>query len=219
MKIIAINGSPRKTWNTATLLRHALDGAASHGTETELVHLYDLTFKGCTSCFSCKLKNGVSYGRCAVKDDLTDLLQRIETCDGLIFGSPVYLGEVTGEMRSFYERLIYPYLVYNKEHASLFPKRIGTGFIYTMNADEARLKNDYQRHFSMMRKLADHFLGKSESLYVTDTKQFDDYSKYVSDLFDSKAKCRRHEDVFPADCGKAYELGAHLAEQSLAVTD
>ena len=46
MKVIAVNGSPRKTWNTATLLEHALAGAAGSGAETELVHLYDLEFKG-----------------------------------------------------------------------------------------------------------------------------------------------------------------------------
>ena len=54
MKVIAVNGSPRKTWNTATLLEHALAGAAGSGAETELVHLYDLEFKGCISCFACK---------------------------------------------------------------------------------------------------------------------------------------------------------------------
>ncbi len=51
MKVIAINGSPRKRWNTATLLEKALEGAASQGAETELIHLYDIDFKGCTSCF------------------------------------------------------------------------------------------------------------------------------------------------------------------------
>ena len=58
--VIAINGSPRKTWNTAMLLGHALEGAASKGAKTELVHLYDLDYKGCTSCFSCKLVGGKS---------------------------------------------------------------------------------------------------------------------------------------------------------------
>jgi hypothetical protein len=46
MKVIAINGSPRKTWNTATLLQKALDGAAAQGADAELPHLYDLTKKG-----------------------------------------------------------------------------------------------------------------------------------------------------------------------------
>ena len=77
MKVMAINGSPRKTWNTATLLKKALKGAASQGAETELVHLYDLNFKGCISCFACKTRGGKSYGTCAVKDDLRPILNRI----------------------------------------------------------------------------------------------------------------------------------------------
>ena len=52
MKAIAINGSPRKDWNTATLLKKSLEGAASVGAETKLIHLYDLSFKGCYSCFA-----------------------------------------------------------------------------------------------------------------------------------------------------------------------
>jgi multimeric flavodoxin WrbA len=48
MNVIGINGSPRKRWNTATLVAKALEGAASLGATTELFHLYDLDFKGCT---------------------------------------------------------------------------------------------------------------------------------------------------------------------------
>ncbi len=50
MKVFAFNGSPRKEWNTATLLKKALKGAEPPGAETELVHLYDLKYKGCISC-------------------------------------------------------------------------------------------------------------------------------------------------------------------------
>src|SRR5665647_3224861 len=113
MKVIAINGSPRKKWNTATLLNKALEGAASKGAETELIHLYDLDFKGCISCFACKLKDGKSYGKCAVKDELTPLLKQIEEeADAIILGSPIYFGTVSGEMRSSMERLMFPYLTY-----------------------------------------------------------------------------------------------------------
>ena len=121
-RVIAINGSPRKTWNTTTLLENALRGAESAGAKTELVHLYDLEYKGCTSCFACKLKDGKSYGICAMNDDLTPILERIAEADAFILGSPVYLGTATGEMRSFLERLVFPYLVYDREHSSLFPK-------------------------------------------------------------------------------------------------
>ena len=65
MKVMAFNGSPRKKWTTATLLSKALEGAASKGAKTELIHLYHLNFKGCISCFACKTIGGKSYGRLA----------------------------------------------------------------------------------------------------------------------------------------------------------
>jgi len=108
MKVIAFNGSPRKTWNTATLLQKALQGAASQGATTKLVHLYDLDFKGCKSCFGCKTKGGKNYGKCAIKDGLTPILKEIETADALILGSPIYFWTVSGEMKSFMERLMFP---------------------------------------------------------------------------------------------------------------
>lgn len=154
--VIVINGSPRKTWNTATLLEHALKGAESAGAKTELVHLYDLDYKGCTSCFACKLKGGKSYGKCALNDDLTPVLDRISRADAFILGSPVYLGTATGEMRSFLERLAFPYLVYDREHSSLFPKKIPTAFIYTMGADERRAK---EMGFDAPIRLTERVLG------------------------------------------------------------
>ena len=78
MKVMAFNGSPRKKWNTATLLNKALEGAASQGAETKIVHLYDLDFKGCISCFTCKTRGGKSYGTCGVKDDLTPIYGEIK---------------------------------------------------------------------------------------------------------------------------------------------
>jgi multimeric flavodoxin WrbA len=105
MKVLAFNGSPRKKWNTATLLEKALEGAASQGAETELIHLYDLNCKGCVNCFVCKTKGDKSYGICAIKDDLEPIFRKIETSDVIILGSPIYYGTVSGEMKSFMERL------------------------------------------------------------------------------------------------------------------
>ena len=211
--IIAINGSPRKTWNTATLLEHALKGAASAGNETELIHLYDLDFKGCTSCFSCKMVGGKSYGRCAEQDDMTPVLEQIPGADALILGSPIYLGAATGEMRSFLERLVFPYLVYDPERSTLFPKKIPVGFIYTMGAEEARVKEmGYEMQFRLTEMLLARVFGTCESLLVTDTLQFDDYSKYVSSAFDPEAKAQRHRTVFPEDCRKAFALGKRLGQ-------
>jgi len=215
MKVIAFNGSPRKNWNTATLLKHALEGAASQGAETELVHLYDYNYKGCTSCFACKLKGGKSYGRCEVNDDLKPILKKVEEADAIILGSPIYFGAMTGEVRSFLERLMFQYLVYDVNHSSLFKRRMPTGFIYTMNVTQSRIEEvGYERNFKGTEMAMKRIFGASESLFVTDTYQFDDYSKYESSAFNEEEKAKRRKEVFPEDCKKAFEMGARFARQS-----
>ncbi|VBB08820.1 nadph-dependent fmn reductase [Lucifera butyrica] len=216
MYILAINGSPRKNWNTATLLNKALEGAASQGAATELIHLYDLNFKGCISCFSCKLKGGRSYGKCAYKDDLSPVLEKIERADAVILGSPIYLGNVTGEMRSLMERMAFQYLVYDETHSSLVPKKKTIGFIYTMNIKEEMLRDwGYDRVFLANENIFARVFGASESLYSTDTYQFNDYSKYVVTAFDAAAKSRRRQEEFPKDCEKAFNLGVRFAKSVL----
>jgi multimeric flavodoxin WrbA len=97
-----------------------LAGAAGSGAETELVHLYDLEFKGCISCFACKKIGGKNYGRCAVNDGLTPILKKISEADALILGTPVYFGAETGEMRSFLERLMFQFLTYTSWLCAIF---------------------------------------------------------------------------------------------------
>jgi len=211
MKIIAFNGSPRKKWNTATLLEKALEGAASQGAETELIHLYDLSFQGCVSCFACKTRGGRSYGKCAVNDELTPIFQKIEEADGIILGSPIYIGIVTGEMRSFMERLLFPYTTYTDPPRTLFPREINTGFIYTMNVTEDRVNNFFDQHISINEMFLKRIFGSTESLLSFDTYQFDDYSKVVADRFDPEKKAKRRKEVFPEECKKAYEMGVRFA--------
>jgi multimeric flavodoxin WrbA len=213
MNVIAFNGSPRKGWNTATLLSHALEGAASQGAETELIHLYDYNYKGCRSCFACRLKNGKSYGKCAMKDELTPILEKVEDADALLFGSPIYIGNITGEMRSFMERLLYQYAVYDKFHTMLFKRKIPVGFIYTMNIPAVMLATEGYGLAFTEQAAERTFGGPLETLYVTDTYQFDDYSKYVCPLFDVEEKTRRREVQFPIDCRDAFEMGVRLTQQ------
>lgn len=208
MKVLAFNGSPRKAWNTVTLLNKALEGAASQGAETELIHLYDLNYKGCTSCFSCKLKGGSSYGKCAVKDDLTPIFKKVGDADAVILGSPIYMGAVTGEMRSFLERLMYP-LFDMQNFTTLFKRKISTGFIYTMGVTENQIKEvGYEQRFKEIEDTMKMAFGSSESLLVTDTYQYDDYSRYViAPFINPEEKAKRKREQFPKDCQKAFEMG------------
>ena len=213
MKLIAINGSPRKDKNTATLLNRALEGAASQGAETELINLYDHNYKGCISCFACKMKNGKSYGKCAVKDDLTPILEKVANADAIILGSPIYFGAVTGEMRSFIERFMFPYLVYDTSYSSIFGKKIPTGFIYTMNVTKEKMKDvGYEQGLSFVENAMERLFGSFESLFVNDTYQFNDYSKYVVTCFDEKKKAQVRKEQFPKECINAFNMGVRFAE-------
>lgn len=212
MTIIGINGSPRKQWNTATLVTKALEGAAAQGAESELVHLYDLDFKGCVSCLACKTRGGASYGTCAVNDGLKPVLKRIAEADALVIGSPIYFGAITGETRSFLERLLFPYLTYTVPYGTLFPKKLATAFIYTMNVtEEQSTANGYEYIFKGNERYTQLLLGPAESLYSFDTCQVDDYSKVVIESFDPVHKAERRRVAFPRDCQRAYELGRRLA--------
>ena len=215
MKAVAINGSPRKKWNTATLLEKALEGAASQGAETELVHLYDLDYKGCISCFACKLKSGNSYGRCDVQDGLRPVLQKLEDADALILGSPLYFGVVTGATRSFLERFLFQYLVYDAKFSTLRKKPVQTGFIYTMNIGEDGMEaQGYKETLGAMDAPIKRLLlcGEVPSLYVTDTQQFDDYAKYEVNAPSAERKAKRRKEMFPKDCQRAFEFGANLVK-------
>jgi multimeric flavodoxin WrbA len=173
-----------------------------------------LNYKGCTSCFACKRIGSKSYGRCAVNDDLSPVFKKIEEADALILGSPIYFGSVTGEMRSFLERLFFQYHVYDNERSSLFKKKMQTGFIYTMNVSEdIKEEIGYERNFKATEAILKRHFGSAESLIVTDTYQFDDYSKYHAPALDEAGKAKRRKEYFPIDLGKAFDMGVRFAAE------
>lgn len=214
MTFYLINGSPRKKYNTAQLLEKAKEGILSEieDAEVETINLYDLSFKGCKSCFHCKRIGGKYYGECPIKDDLRELLPKIWNCDGLIIGSPIYFSDVTGELRSFIERLLFPKLVYGGE--PITPKRMPVGCIYTMNAGEEYGKLFQDKIFDGFEMLFENFFRKPYSLKVYDTFQFSDYSKYENYMFDPELKAKRKEEQFPIDLENAFEMGKKIAEDS-----
>lgn len=213
MKIITFNGSPRKKgWNTVTLLENALAGAASMGCNTKMVHLYDLKFSGCISCFTCKKRDRKVDGVCAVQDDLTPVLTEIREADAFIIGSPIYYGTESAATRAFFERLCFPYNSYAKDLHSLFPRKIPTALIYTMNVGHEFMEQlGYPHHFNLMKAAMERHFGSCELLSVTDTLQYSDYDKYDSERFDGEAKRWRRQEVFPKECRRAFELGKGLA--------
>ena len=209
-KIVAINCSPRSTWNTATWVREAAKGAEAQGAEVTVIDLYKLEkFTGCVSCFGCKLPDNL--GRCICKDGLAPVLEEIRNADGLIIGSPNYLGDVTAGFRALFERLIFQSLTYKTEFRSYNQKHIPVLMIMTSNASEdfyAQIGYDtmlqrYQGSFNT-------FVCPTKILISSDTLQVKDYSRYNWTMFDPEHKKERHETVFPKDKKKAFALGEQM---------
>lgn len=98
MKVIAINGSPRRDGNTAILIKEVFKVLENHGIETELIQLGNKPVHGCTACMKCR---EIQDGNCHIKNDHLNLcLQKMVEADGIIIGSPVYFADVTTEIKA-----------------------------------------------------------------------------------------------------------------------
>jgi multimeric flavodoxin WrbA len=212
MKVLAINGSPRKDRNTATLLQHALDGAKSVGAETEMIHLIDYKYSGCVSCFACKRKGTEFIGKCAVQDELTPILEKAMRSKAMFMGSPIYLGDVTSLMRAFMERLIFMNISYDNPTYSSFEGSIPTAFIYTMNVP-GHASNLFEYVYRMNSSVLQTLKGTSDYFISGDTCQFDDYSQYSAGLFSEEHKLKVRAEQFPKDCKQVFEMGVDLGKE------
>ena len=211
MHVLAVNGSPRKTKNTASILKSMCKGAASRGAQTELVHLCGLKYTGCVSCFKCKLVGGKSYGRCALRDELTPVLQAAHEAEVVILGSPIYFSCESGMMRSFMERFLFQYLLYTTKKPPLSPRKKATALVYTMNVKEQDIAAHGMNHpIAASKGVMEHVFGGCELFMYTDTKQMDDYSKYEMDYFNPAEKDKRHAEFFPQEQRRAFDFGARL---------
>ena len=215
-KIYAINGSPRKNKNTATLLDKVLEGTKKSDPNilTERIDLYGLKYTGCLSCFACKRKGGASYGKCAVRDDLYEVLEKLRDADALVFGSPIYYRTITGQLHSFYERFFFPYMQYKHGYPNLVQKKIPTACVYTMNVkEEEMLADGYLEYMKLFEIFLENYFQKPLILRSFNTYQFDDYSKYVCEVFSEEEKAAWREEHFPKDCQKAVSIGEKLTSK------
>ena len=210
-KVVAVNAGPRKDWNTDTLINEAIKGAEEAGAEVVKFDLYRLEkYTGCISCFGCKKEK--FKGHCVVRDGLTQVLDAIREADGLIIGSPNYLGELSAAFRALYERLIFQNLTYNKETPCCNERLIPVLLIMSSNAPEGMYQNlldGYQHTLS-------RFIGPCEVFVSGNTLHLKDYSKtdWEWSLFDPVAKQKRHEEIFPKERENARLLGKKLFAES-----
>lgn len=211
-KIIVIDGGPRKNFNTASMLQKFAEGAMSVSDKIEVktVRLYGLDYKGCMSCMACKVK-GKASNVCKFKDALTTVLEEIAEADGLVLGSPIYFGDVTGQMRTFLERLAFPWLSYN-DYSLTAPKRMPVVLMETMNGLPER--NNSQGYGSM-EYCIQTALGEPEHLVAYNTYQVKNYERFELASFSEEAKRQWRDEHWEQDLQKAFDAGKRMAEKIL----
>lgn len=208
-KIMIIDGGPRKNFNTASMLQKFAEGALSVGNaiEVKTVRLYDLDYKGCMSCMACKIK-GKASNVCKFKDTLTPILEEIAQADGLVLGSPIYFGQITGQMQAFLERLAFPWLSYN-DYSMMAPKKMPVVLMETMNGLP---DNNNSQGYGSMEYCITNALGESAHINAYNTYQVKSYDRFELASFSEEAKRQYREEHWEQDLQKAYDAGRRMAE-------
>jgi multimeric flavodoxin WrbA len=100
MKVIGFVGSQHKSGNTAWSVNTVLDGARAAGAETQAFYWSDLNIKPCGGCLGCGNTQG-----CVIKDDMQQIYVALKEADALVLGSPIYMGQMTAQAKTFTDRL------------------------------------------------------------------------------------------------------------------
>lgn len=204
--IYAINGGPRKKWNTAHMLESFLEGIRSVEPDAEIkvIHLYDLNYKGCRGCLGCKLKT-TAPNQCIFHDDAFEILKGMKESDGVILASPIYYFDVTAQLRALLERLFFP---------GDSEKTIPAALIYTMNQPREVMENRFRPFLNAIRKfMSVTFHTEPEEVCAFQTLQWDHNERYEFDEEFYQERVRRNKEQFPEDLKNAYEAGVRFAEK------
>ena len=123
MKVVAFNGSPRKNGNTHILLETVLAELEKEGIETELVDLGTKPLNGCIACAQCfKNKNK----RCVLTHDpVNEYIEKMCEADGIIFGSPTYVSDVSSNLKALMDRAGFV----AKANKDMLKRKVGAGVV------------------------------------------------------------------------------------------
>lgn len=147
MKVIAINGSPRKGGNTEFLLRKALEPIAEAGIETELIQIGGKQVRGCMACYQCR-KNKNS--RCANDTDVVnEFIGKMIEADGIILGSPTYFADMTSEMKALIDRAGFV----ARANDNLFSRKIGAAVVVNRRGGAISVMDSINHMFLMSRMI------------------------------------------------------------------
>jgi multimeric flavodoxin WrbA len=128
MRVLAINGSPRKEGNTGIMLKEVLSVLGEYGIKTELFQLGGKDVNGCVACMKCKKKKD---GFCQKKNDvLNKCIEKMAKADGIIIGSPVYFTDVTTEVKALIDVAGYA----GRAGGNIYRRKVGAAVVAVRRA-------------------------------------------------------------------------------------
>lgn len=141
MKVIGINGSPRKDGNTAAMIHAVFRELRTEGIETELIQVGGELLHGCTGCRACfSMKNG----RCVMEDDIINsCIEKMVEADGIILGSPTYFSNLTPELKALIDRAGYV----AKANGEMFRRKVGASVVPVRRAGAMHVFNSINHFF------------------------------------------------------------------------
>lgn len=143
MKILAVVGSPRLNGNTASLVNAVCKGAAEAGHAVETVNVTQLSIHDCIACCKCKASPS---GYCAINDDMQQLYPKIQAADCLIIGTPVFMGQLSGQLKLFFDRW-YTFMDANYQIQHLPGKKYVTVTVSAAPAEAFQSLTDYLNYW------------------------------------------------------------------------
>ncbi len=147
MKVIAINGSPRKESNTHLLLKRVCDRLEKHSIETEIVQIGGKPLRGCLACGKC-FEN--QDRQCVIKNDaMNDVIAKMIAADGILLGSPTYFSDVSAEMKALIDRAGYVTLA----NGSLLAGKVGAAVSAVRRAGSQHTINSMNHLFTISQMI------------------------------------------------------------------
>jgi multimeric flavodoxin WrbA len=147
MKVIAINGSPRKDGNTYHALSIVGNELKANGIDFEILHIGHKMIHGCMACGKCAMNKDE---KCSIEtDDVNEFIQQLKMADGIILGSPVYYSGVAGTMKSFLDRCFFV----NGSNRNFFHHKIGAAVVAVRRTGGSSALDCLNHYFSISQMI------------------------------------------------------------------
>ena len=144
MKVIAINGSPRKDGNTSILIQAVFKELESQGIDTEEINIATQSIHGCVACMKCA-ENQDKH--CIIKSDsLNDIIDKMIDADGIILGSPVYCADLSGQMKLFLDRVSFVSAV----NENMLKRKVGAPIVAARRAGALNALHSLNSFFTIL---------------------------------------------------------------------